>query len=149
MMQTGYWLGLCLGLSLSGSVYADLKVLFTFDASGIKVQQVVETTGSAVNYRASLSELPVTAVENTVTIRWMAASGQLLAVTHMPDPRITSSPEHVNPSSVTRVGLIEGAWVGDGPAGTERVTVEFSGYPALGLAPESWSVTLRENQRGG
>lgn len=145
MMHRGILLILCVGVSLSGSVYADLRVLFTFDKMGVKAQQVVEVAGSGENYPASVAELPVLSMENLVMMKWIDSNGQLLAVTQIPDPRVISSPGHVNPSSVSRVGLTEGAWVGDGPDGTEVVTIEFSENVTLGLGRETWSVSLHQD----
>ena len=145
MMYQGILLGLCIGLSLSGSAYGDLKVLFTFDNSGIKAHRVVEIPASGEYYPLPLAELPVLPKGNMVMMKWMDASGQLLAVTQMSDPRIASSPEHMNPSSVSRVGLIEGAWVGDGPDGSEVVIIEFPQNVVLGLGLETWSVSLRRD----
>ncbi len=145
MMYQGILLGLCIGLSLSGSAYGDLKVLFTFDDSGIEALRVVEIAASGENYPATVAELPASPQGSMVMMKWMGASGQILAVTQIFDPRVTSSPEHINPSSVSRVGLIEGAWVGEGPDDAEVVVVEFPQNIALGLDLETWSVSLRQD----
>ena len=134
-----------MGLSLSGSAFADLRVLFTFDTLGVKAHQVVQLADLGENYPTSVAELPVLSQDNVVMMKWVDSNGQLLALTQIPDPRVTSSPGHVNPSSASRVGLTEGAWVGDGPDGTEMVTVEFPESVALGLSQETWSVSLRQN----
>ncbi len=145
MMYQGILLGLCIGMSLSGSAYGDLKVLFTFDNSGIEAHWVVEIAASGENYPATVAELPISPKGNLVMMKWMDASGQLLSVTQMSDPRVASSPEHMNPSSVSRVGLTEGAWVGVGPNGSETVIVAFPQNVALGLDLETWSVSLRRD----
>ena len=145
MMYQKILLGVCMGLSLSGSAYGDLKVLFTFDDSGIEALRVVEIAASGENYPATVAELPVLPQGNMVMMKWMGASGQLLAITQRSDPRVTSSPGHINPSSVSRVGLIEGAWASEGPDGTELVVVEFPQNVDLGLSPETWSVPLRQD----
>ena len=145
MMYQVILLGFCVALSLSGNAYGDLKVLFTYDDSGVNAHRVVEIPASGENYPASMAELPVSPTSNMVMMKWLGAGGELLAVTQISDPRITSSPEHVNPSSVSRMGLIEGAWVGNGPDGTEIVVVEFPQNVALGLDLVTWSVSLRGN----
>lgn len=138
--------GICIGAFLSGSAHGDLKVLFKFDSSGIQAHRVVEIAGSTGNYPTSVPELPLSPSENLVIMSWVDADGQLLAVTQVSDPRIASSPEHMNPSSVSRVGLLEGAWVNNGPDGTETVIIEFPENAALGLATEIWSVSLRQDK---
>ena len=134
-----------MGLSLSGSAFADLRVLFTFDELGVRAQQVVKVADLGENYPTSVAELPVMSQDSGVMMKWVDSNGQLLALTQIPDPRVTSSPGHVNPSSGSRVGLSAGAWVGKGPDGTETVTIEFPESVALGLSQETWSVTLRQN----
>lgn len=136
---------LCVGLLSSSSVLADVRVLFAFDASGVTALQVVEVADSGENYPASVAELPALPSGDRVMMKWVGSNGQLLAVTQIPDPRVASSPGHTNPSSVSRVGLTEGAWVGKGPDGAEMVTVEFPESVALGLSLETWSVTLHQD----
>ncbi len=145
MMYQGILLGLCIGMSMSGSAHGDRKVLFTFDDSGIQAHRVVEIAASGENYPATVAELPVSPEGNLVMMKWLDANGQLLAVTQMSDPRVASSPGHVKPSSVSRLGLIEGAWVDVGPDGTETVIVEFPQNVALGLGLETWTVSLRRD----
>lgn len=138
-------LGLCAGLSLAGSAHGDLKVLFTFDDSGTRADRIVDIAASGENYPATTAELPVSANGDTVMMRWLDAGGQLLAVTQVSDPRVASAPEHVNPLSVSRVGLIEGAWVSNGPDGAEQVIIEFPQNVALQLGLETWSVSLQRD----
>ena len=145
MMYRGILFGFCMALSLSGSAYGDLKVLFTYDDSGVNAHRVVEISSSGENYPATMAELPVLPAPNMVMMKWMDAGGELLAVTQISDPRITSSPEHMNPSSMSRIGLFEGAWVGNGPDGTKIVVVEFPQNVALGLDPATWPVSLPWN----
>ena len=145
MMYRGVLVFLCMGLSLSGSASADLRVLFMFDTSGVRADQVVDVADSGENYPASVAELPVLPQEYMVMMKWMDSNGQLLAVTQIPDPRVASSPGHIDPSSVSSVGLAEGAWVGNGPDGAEMVTVDFPERIALGLSPETWTVSLRKD----
>lgn len=146
MMHQRILLGLFLGLSVSGSAYGDLKVLFKFNYSGVEAHRVVEINETGENYRVSLAEPPVAPSENVVIMRWFDADGQVLAVTQTSDPRIASSPAHVDPALLSRVGLMEGAWVDTGPDGTETVNVEFPENAALGLTGETWSVLLRQDK---
>lgn len=137
---------LCVGMSLNGSAFGDLRVLFKFDESGIQAHQVVEVAGSGENYPVPVAELPVSPAMNVVIMKWADDDGRLLAITQMKDPRVSSSPEHVNPSLVSRVGLVEGAWVENGPDGADTVTIEFPENLILGLAAESWSVSLHADK---
>ena len=145
MMYQRILLGFCIGLSLCGSAYGDIRVLFTFDDSGLKALKVVEMVASGENYPATVAELPVPPQESMVMMKWIDVSGQLLAITQMSDPRVISAPEHIDPSTVSRVGMTEGAWMGYGPDGTKTVIVEFAQNLALGLDLETWSVLLPQD----
>ncbi|ASJ72364.1 hypothetical protein [Granulosicoccus antarcticus] len=142
MMRQWTLLVLFMGMSLCGAAHADLKVLLTFDSSGVKVNRVVEIADSGENYLASLAELADAAPVNMVIMKWLGADGQPLAITRIADPRVASSPEHMNPSVRSRVGLNGGAWVCDGPDGTESIIIDFPENAALGLVAETWPVSL-------
>lgn len=135
----------CMGMLSYGNAHADIKVLFKFDSSGVKANRIIDIEGSGENYPASLAELAVRAPENLVILTWLDANGETLAVTRIIDPRVTSSPEHMNPSVRSRVGLDGGAWACDGPDGAESVLVEFPENSALGLMAETWPVSLRQD----
>ena len=73
-----------MGLSLSGSAFADLRVLFTFDELGVRAQQVVKVADLGENYPTSVAELSDMSQDSGVMMKWVDSNGQLLALTQIP-----------------------------------------------------------------
>ena len=134
------------GLALmGGAAHADLRVIFGFDDASVQVHSVMQldqkTDFSRSSGRVSPSGMP----DGLITIQWINESGEVLAISEAADPRVAHSPNHTNASTPSRTGLRSGAWVSDGPDGAESVTLELPEEPALGLAYETWTLSLTGN----
>lgn len=131
-------------LWLVGQAQADLRVLFRFDDVGVHVHHVTrlgkQSDFSQVTDADSLSGMP----EGMIEVQWLDSNDQLLAVTHVSDPRVTHSPNHTNGFTVSRLGLTTGGWVADGPELARSVIVALPDRSALGLAAETWTLPLRD-----
>lgn len=152
-MNGRYRVVICMMAALLFSqAYAEQRVLFSFDESGHYVHRIF-----SVNARRSLKQLEAaerreqtdplaTALAQMkpgrATLIWQSQNLDWLATTHVPDPRITHSPEHASNSNATRAGLLTGGWIADGPDEAERVLVLLPAHPILNLGLERWPLWL-------
>ncbi|MFT4728460.1 MAG: hypothetical protein ACI9UN_002969 [Granulosicoccus sp.] len=81
-------------------------------------------------------------VDGFARLVWFDLSGNDLAQTEVPDPRIVHSPSHTLGVNASRNGLTDGAWLASGPESAVRVTVLLPESMILGLATEFWILEL-------
>lgn len=143
-MMIGYRvLGWVIGLALFASpLHADIRVLFRFDDAGVQVYRILqleETTDFSLSSRVkSMAGMP----EGLIVMLWLDENGELLATTEVADPRVAHSPNHTDAFVQSRHGLASGGWLANGPDGAESVVVEIPEKSALGLAAETWELSL-------
>jgi len=141
-MMTPYrMIGWMIGAALLASpVYADQRVLFRFGDGAVQVYRVMQLDEITDFSTADSNE----SSEGMIVMRWLDRDGAVLASTAVTDPRITRSPNHTNSFVQSRLGLASGGWVATGPDEAELVSVEMPGRGALGLAAETWLLSLSE-----
>lgn len=161
-------LALCVLLGmLYTAAWADLRVLFRFDASGHHVHSLTnapqrellrkpafkndKTTSRQINstHSLSISERIAAAVAQlrpaTATLLWFDANGVWLSNSETPDPRLAHSPAHIDGVNESFVSLDHGAWLASGPNDAASVTILFPSHVALVLGFEQWHAVLRRD----
>jgi len=82
------------------------------------------------------------AMDGFARLVWFDISGNELAETEVPDPRVVHSPSHAEGIRASWRGLTEGAWLATGPNSAVSVTVLLPESLILQLAPEIWTMEL-------
>lgn len=138
---------------VAGVANADqIRVLLGFDNSGHHVHQVIEVDSTfAAQYsqealepiaNGNLSPLIRSLEPGVAFIAWFDEQMQLVAVTRESDPRVSSSPAHIQGQSESRRADYSGAWLVDGPATANNMTILLPDNPQLHLSFEQWSVSI-------
>ncbi len=135
----------CLPLALLGTAKADIRVLLSFDAAGHHVHQVIRDLNNVEGVSPNRS--PVNLAEPPVTLTWYDSSGQVLATTRLPDPRIARSPAHIDGDINSLVTLDEGAWLATGPDFAQSVAILLPAWDSLALGAEQWHASLESRSR--
>lgn len=143
MMRCNILIRVAVLLLLSGAAQADLRVLFQFDDAGVQVYRVMQLDEHSDFSQASSTQ---GLVDGVITMTWLDINGDALGSSEVADPRIAHSPNHTDAFIPSRLGLSSGGWVASGPDDAESVIVELPEKPALGLAAETWTLSLSRSQ---
>ncbi len=125
---------------LASPVYADQRVLFRFGDGVVQVYRVMQLDEITDFSTVVNSE----SIDGMIVMHWLGRDGTVLASTEVLDPRVARSPNHTNSFVQSRLGLASGGWVAKGPDEAESVSVELPERGALGLAAETWLLSLSE-----
>ena len=134
----------CLGPWVLSNATADLRVLFRFDASGFQVHRVVSTAKPGTAPAVAGTVLPSRPGAAAAVLTWRDATGAIILVTTLPDPRLSRSPGHNNGTYPSLLGLEQGAWVASGPEHATSVDIELPENLALALGPVTGSFVLEK-----
>lgn len=137
-------------LAVSNPLFAEQRVLLSFDHAGHELKQVVRTDN--LSYGRSKAETAQETVDiesfyqsltpGVVMLFWTDADGHLQATTTAPDPRISRGPSHIEGIDKSLQTVSQGAWLVSGPQTANRLIILMAAYEILDLPFERWEVEL-------
>lgn len=143
-MLAGFMIG------LSGTAWAEQRVLLSFDSVGHELIKVVRTHNASSKRAKAVIPSRVVDIESmyeglsagVATLIWTDADGYLQGKTTAPDPRISRGPAHIIGLDKSLQAVSEGAWLVSGPQSASRLIILMPNYEALDLSFERWEVEL-------